>query len=322
MKRTAIAITCALFLLTFALAPVSAKATYPDRPVTIIIPFGPGGAVDIAARVLAEYLQAKHNIILNIVCKPGGAGAPAMLEVSTARPDGYTYGFPAVTTITITPQVKECGYTIKNLRGVAQVMVLWPSLAVRTDSPYKTFQEFMDAAKANPGKINYATHGALSTQRLFMSRILNKKFPDYNVPHIAYASGHEISTAVLGGHVVSAFGSTSNHTPYVASGEFRILGVASPNRLKEFPDVPTFKEMLGDEFVFASSHGLVAPVKTPDDKVKAMQDLIKEALADATVQEKLYKAGMHSDFMAAGEFQELILDYNRIIGETLKTISF
>lgn len=76
-----------------------------DRPVTIIIPFGPGGAVDIAARILAEYFQNKHQITLNIVCKAGGAGAPAMLDVAKARPDGYTFGFPAIATFSTTPQI-------------------------------------------------------------------------------------------------------------------------------------------------------------------------------------------------------------------------
>ncbi|MEE0815942.1 MAG: tripartite tricarboxylate transporter substrate binding protein, partial [Desulfovibrio fairfieldensis] len=92
--------TCALLL---PLSPGMARAAYPDRPVNIIIPFGPGGAVDIAARILAEYFQTKHNITLNILCKAGGAGAPAMLEVAKARPDGYTYGFPSVTTFSTTP---------------------------------------------------------------------------------------------------------------------------------------------------------------------------------------------------------------------------
>ena len=79
MKRIVAAIACTVVMLTFALAPAMAQAAYPTRPVTIIIPFGPGGAVDIASRILAEYLQEKHNVTLTIVCKPGGAGAPAML---------------------------------------------------------------------------------------------------------------------------------------------------------------------------------------------------------------------------------------------------
>ena len=134
---------CALLL---PLSPGMARAAYPDRPVTIIIPFGPGGAVDIAARILAEYFQTKHNITLNIVCKGGGAGAPAMLDVAKARPDGYTYGFPALSTFSTTPQVKKTGYGIKDFQGVAQITNMWLSLAVNADSPIKDFKGLIEAA--------------------------------------------------------------------------------------------------------------------------------------------------------------------------------
>ena len=127
--------------------PNMAKSAYPDRPVTVIIPFGPGGAVDIAARILAEYMQNKHKITLNVVCKAGGAGAPAMLDVAKARPDGYTFGFPAIATFSATPQIKNTGYTDKDFRAVAQISVMWLSLAVNADSGIKSFTDLMEAAK-------------------------------------------------------------------------------------------------------------------------------------------------------------------------------
>lgn len=187
------ALFCALLVCTLLLSglPRTASAAYPDRPVTIIIPFGPGGAVDIAARILAEYFQNKHQITLNIVCKAGGAGAPAMLDVAKARPDGYTFGFPAIATFSTTPQIKKTGYTLADFRAVVQVTNMWLSLAVNADSGIKTINELMAAAKATPGKYNYATHGALSTQRLFMSRLL-KAFPGVDLPHVSYTSGHRV----------------------------------------------------------------------------------------------------------------------------------
>lgn len=233
------ALFCALLVCTLLLSglPRTASAAYPDRPVTIIIPFGPGGAVDIAARILAEYFQNKHQITLNIVCKAGGAGAPAMLDVAKARPDGYTFGFPAIATFSTTPQIKKTGYTLADFRAVVQVTNMWLSLAVNADSGIKTINELMAAAKANPGKYNYATHGALSTQRLFMSRLL-KAFPGIDLPHVSYTSGHEVSTALLGRHVTSGFGVTTNQKPYVLSGDFTMIGVSSPERLAEFPTCP------------------------------------------------------------------------------------
>ncbi|MDR2055349.1 MAG: tripartite tricarboxylate transporter substrate binding protein [Desulfovibrio sp.] len=298
--------------------PSLAKAAYPDRPVTIIIPFGPGGAVDIAARILAEYVQTKHGITFNIVCKGGGAGAPALLDVAKAKPDGYTFGFPAIATFSTTPQVKPTGYTINDFRAVAQISVMWLSLAVNADSKIQTVRDLFDAAKGNPGKTNFATHGALSTQRLFMAKLIGEKAPDIKLPHVAYISGHEVSTALLGHHVVSGFGVTTNQKPYVQSGDFRIIGISSPQRLAEFPDSPTFAEQFGPDYVFPSSHGLIAPQKTPTDKVVAMQNIIKEALADPSVKEKFAKAGLTTDYLPADEFQEVINKVWQDIGDMLK----
>lgn len=315
-------LTCALLVcaLLFSGTP-NASAAYPDRPVTIIIPFGPGGAVDIAARILAEYFQTKHNITLNIVCKAGGAGAPAMLDVAKARPDGYTFGFPAIATFSTTPQIKNTGYTLKDFRAVAQVTVMWLSLAVNGDSGIKDIKGLMEAAKANPGKVNFATHGALSTQRLFMTRLL-KAFPDVSLPHVGYTSGHEVSTALLGRHITSAFGVTTNQKPYVESGDFTMIGVSSPQRLPDFPDVPTFAEQIGDEYTFASSHGLVAPKRVPNDRIETMQNLLKEALADPDVQAKFAKAGLTTDYLPADQFQTAINDMWKIIGDIMKENKF
>ena len=315
-------LTCALLAcaLLFSGTP-NASAAYPYRPVTIIIPFGPGGAVDIAARILAEYFQTKHNITLNIVCKAGGAGAPAMLDVAKARPDGYTFGFPAIATFSTTPQIKNTGYTLKDFRAVAQVTVMWLSLAVNGDSGIKDIKGLMEAAKANPGKVNFATHGALSTQRLFMTRLL-KAFPDVSLPHVGYTSGHEVSTALLGRHITSAFGVTTNQKPYVESGDFTMMGVSSPQRLPDFPDVPTFAEQIGDEYTFASSHGLVAPKRVPNDRIETMQNLLKEALADPDVQAKFAKAGLTTDYLPADQFQTAVNDMWKIIGDIMKENKF
>ena len=315
-------LTCALLAcaLLFSGTP-NASAAYPDRPVTIIIPFGPGGAVDIAARILAEWFQTKHDITLNIVCKGGGAGAPAMLDVAKARPDGYTFGFPAIATFSTTPQIKNTGYSLKDFRAVAQITVMWLSLAVNSDSGIKDIKGLMEAAKANPGKVNFATHGALSTQRLFMARLLNA-FPDVNLPHVGYTSGHEVSTALLGRHITSAFGVTTNQKPYVESGDFTMIGVSSPQRLPDFPDVPTFAEQIGDEYTFASSHGLVAPKRVPDDRVATMQNLLKEALADPDVQAKFAKAGLTTDYLPADQFQTAVNNMWKTLGDIMKENKF
>ena len=179
----------------------------------------------------------------------------------------------------------------------------------------------MAAAKANPGKYNYATHGALSTQRLFMSRLL-KAFPGVDLPHVSYTSGHEVSTALLGRHVTSGFGVTTNQKPYVLSGDFTMIGVSSPERLAEFPDVPTFAEQIGPEYTFASSHGLVAPKRVPEDRILTMQNLVKEALADPDVQAKFAKAGLTTDYLSAEDFQKALDNMWKTIGDIMRENKF
>lgn len=321
MKRIVVCAVLACAVL-FSGPPAPAAAAYPDRPISIVIPFGPGGAVDIAARIIAEYLQNKHNITLNVICKGGGAGAPAMLDVAKARPDGYTFGFPSVTTFSTTPQIKKTGYTVKDFKAVAQISVMWLSLAVNGDSDIKDFKGLIEAAKADPGKVNYSSHGALSTQRLYMT-LLMKHFPGVKLPHISYTSGHDVSTALLGRHVTSGFGVTTNQKPYVLSGDFTMIGVSSPERLPDFPDVPTFAEQLGDpNLVLGSAHGLLAPKRVPADRIETMQNLIREALADPGVQAKFAKAGLSADYLSAADFQKVLDRSWETIGTIMKENKF
>lgn len=298
--------------------PRASLAAYPDRPINIIIPFGPGGAVDIAARIIADHLQSK-GVTLNIICKGGGAGAPAMLDVARARPDGYTYGFPALSTFSTTPQIKSTGYTLSDFKAVVQITNMVLSLAVRSDSGITNVHELFDALKKNPKGVNFASHGAYSSQRLYML-MLQKKFPGQELPHVAYTSGHEVSTALLGGHIFSAFGVVTNQLPYVKSGDFRIIGVTSAERTPDVPDAPTFSEQFDNDpsLVFPSSHGLVAPKRTPEDRIIVMQNLVKEALESPDVQAKMAAAGLTCDYMDHVEFQKLMDNTWTTIGQILK----
>ena len=240
-----------------------------------------------------------------------------MLDVARAKPDGYTFGFPGIAPFSTVAHLKKTGYSLKDFRTVVQITNMWMSLAVNADSDIKDIRGLMEAAKANPGKVNYATHGAYSTQSLFMRRIL-KTFPGVDLPHITYASGQEVSTALLGRHVTSGFGVTTNQKPYVLSGDFRMIGVTSPQRLPEFPDVPTFAEQAGPEYVFGSPHGLLAPRRVPDERVEIMQNLVKEALADPGVKAKFAKAGLSTDYLSAAEFQKVVDKTWEFLGETIK----
>lgn len=305
-------------------APSTSMATYPDRPITLIIPFGPGGAADTAARVLSQFFAEKFGVTLQIVCKAGGAGAPAMLDVARARPDGYTYGFISTLPFVTTPQMKKTGYSLDSFEPVGFSSIVWLSLAVRADSGIKNFNDFLEDAKKNPKKHNFATHGALSAQRLLMASIM-ANYPDVQIPHIAYASGHEASTALLGSHVTSTFGVPTNHLPYVRSGDFRLIGVSSPERLPDLPDVPTFKEQVGtdkNDFVLATHQAVIAPKGTPVEAMEKFQSMVEEILLEPEYIEKARNAGISADYGSAADLKKHLDDSWNFVGNALKTIEF
>lgn len=302
-----------LVVLTILGIPARAFSAYPDRPVTIIVPFGEGGAVDIAARILARYFHSREHITLDIVCKGGDTGVSALAEVARAAPDGYTLGFPAVASLCTTPHIKKTPYSLKDFCGIAQITNMWLSLAVRSDSGIKDIHGLMKLAEQNPGTVTFATFGALSIQRMLMERML-KLFPGTRLPHVSYPSGYAVSLALRDGRITTAFGVTINHKPFVQSGEFTLIGVSSPVRLPDFPDVPTFAEQLNDEFTFAASHGLIAPAGVPEDRIRILQELIKKALSDPWVQAEFAKAGLTADYLPSKQFQAVLENMWESIG--------
>lgn len=300
----------ALFCLPFA----AAAEDYPSRPITVIMPFGAGNAPDTAIRIIGEYLQRTHNITLLVTSKPGGSGIPATLDLLKSRPDGYTISLTSANVLTVVPQYKKCGFTYKDLAPVAQVNVFTMGWGVRADSGIAGVQDLMDRAKAEPGKYNIASPGAFTAQRFYHENVM-KKFPGSDLPYIAYNGGAEIVTALLGNHIAAGFTPVVNFKPY---NDIRVIAVCGEKRDPNYPDAPTFKELLGDGFVFDSVYGIVAPRKTPKDRIERLQNLIKEALADPDVQAKFAKVNMTTNYLPAQEFGQVIENYHKLFEEPIR----
>ena len=321
------ALFCALLVCTLLLSglPRTASAAYPDRPVTIIIPFGPGGAVDIAARILAEYFQNKHQITLNIVCKAGGAGAPAMLDVAKARPDGYTLAFPGFSALATTPKLTNVGYTLKNIKPVAHIASMECVLSTNKSSGIDTWEKFLQAAEKNPDGTVYGTTGSISTQRLYMTKLTDRFHGDLKIRHTAYTSGHEVSTALLGKHITAGFQVPANILPYANSGDFNVIAISRKERRADLPNTPTFRELYADKMTPADEkwidlgawHGLVVSSKVKDDRIAALEPLIEKAMKDPEVIEKFNKIGLDAGYLPAKEFGQLIQSSSDLADEVL-----
>ena len=157
-------------------------------------------------------------------------------------------------------------------------------------------------AKAERGKYSLASPGAFTAQRFYHANVM-KLFPESDLPYVAYNGGAEIVTALLGNHISAGFTPVVNFKPHK---DIRVIAVCGAQRDPNYPDAPTFKEMFGDGFVFDSVYGIVAPLKTPKDRIERLQSLIKEALSDPDVQAKFAKVNMTTNYLPADEFGKVI----------------
>lgn len=303
-----------------------ARADYPqDRPLNIIVPFGPGGAVDIAGRILAEYFQKEFKITINVINKPGGAQAIGLNDMLRARPDGYTLCFPAFGGLCTTPKLTNVGFTEKDFKPVAQVTVMELAFSVNKASGLKDFPAFIEAAQKNPADIVYGSTGAITTQRLYLTRLLQRFHNGLKIRHAAYGSGHEVSTALLGKHITAGFQVPANVLPYVESGDFATIAVTRKTRHPSLPDTPTFREIYADRLSpedeqwidMGSWHGLVASGKVPDERIAALQPLLQKALADPDVIARFKKIGLSVDYLPPKEFGEVIAAGSALVDDVL-----
>ena len=303
-----------------------ALAEYPyDKPINIIVPFGPGGGVDIAARILADYFQQNYNITVNVVNKPGGAQAIGINEMLRARPDGYTLAFPGFSGFATTPKLTNVGYTLKDIKPVAHISGMECVLSTHKSSGIDTLDKLLQTAEKDPAGTVYGTTGAISTQRLYMTKFLDRFHKNLKIRHAAYSSGHEVSTALLGKHITAGFQVPANILPYAQSGDFNVIAISRKERSSDLPDTPTFRELYADQMTpedekwidLSAWHGFVVSQKVKDEHVATLEPLIEKAMKDPEVIKKFNKVGLSADYLPAEEFGKLLQDTSDLVDEVL-----
>jgi tripartite-type tricarboxylate transporter receptor subunit TctC len=317
LRRTLL--QCAALL---ALAPTLALAqadAYPARTVTIVVPFTAGQSGDILARILADALAKQWGKGVVVDNKPGAGGALGSQLVMRAPADGYTLLLSSSGPIAIAPNLnKAIGYDprkdftpIMNVAGVAQALV------VPAASPYKTVQELVAAAKANPGKLNYGSGGSGSTQHLTME--LFKQRAGVSLTHIPYKGSAPAYTDMMGGQLEALFDSLPAALPFLKSGQVRVLAVSTPKRDAALPQVPTLAESGLAGFDVLGWLGLVGPAGLPVAiREKVNQDLQK-ALATEDVKDRLAKIGMQVVGGSPDAFGKFIASEYQRWGDVIKS---
>jgi len=278
-----------LALLVFSFLAPAAWAQYPTKTVQIINPFPPGAVTDIVARILAPKMSAALGQQVVIVNKAGGGGAVGIQAAKDAAPDGYTI-LVTPPPIALIPIVnKNSSFTLKDFTPLALATSSPNTTVVKSDAPWKSLEEFIAAAKKNPGQLTYGSAGPGTTPH-FIGELVKLK-TGIDMTHVPLGSESAAATAVLGGHVNVAFLTLGTTRSHVEAGTMRALAVASNRRLKDFPNIPTTVEKGHPELNLKIWVGLFAPAKTPPNVVAVLNKAAVEAMKDPAVIEKLSSQG-------------------------------
>ena len=266
------------------LVPRALAQTYPERVIKIVVPQGPGGPTDLLARVTAQRLQIVLGQNVIIENRGGAGGAIASKMVAAAEPDGYTLLLGNSSTPAIIPALsRNAGYDPeKAFAPVAKLVETSQLLLVNPAVPAKTIGELVAYAKANPGKLSFASAGVGNI--LHLAGEMLKARTGIDMVHVPYNSGAETVTAVLSGNVPMTFVGINGVAPLIAEGRVRTLVTTSPHRLAEFPTVPTMIESGYPDFVVRAFFGLVAPAGTPAAIVAKLNSAIEGGLASPEMQ--------------------------------------
>ena len=302
VRMLAAVIAAAAAVALAALGPVAQAQTFPSKPVTMIVPWPAGGSTDLAMRALAEAAQKHLGQPIVVENRAGASGTlgPAQMA-ATARADGYTisqipitvFRLPFITKVTFDPE-KDFTYVV-NLTGYTFGVV------VKGDAPWKTFQEFIAFAKANPSKIKYGTPGAGTSLHIGMEQIA-KQAGGIKWTHVPFKGAAETNAALLGGHV-DAVADSTGWGALVNSGDFRLLVTWGPTRTKNWPQVPVLKEV-GVNLVANSPYGLAGPKGMDPKVVASLHDAFKKALDEPVYKTALEKFDQELFYLNTADYNK------------------
>jgi tripartite-type tricarboxylate transporter receptor subunit TctC len=261
----------------FAVPSAAQAQAFPTKPITLIVPWPAGGSTDRHLRALAEI--ASKNLGQNILVenKPGGGGTtgPGTMAL-TAKPDGYTIAQYPMGMVRLPHMQKTQWDPLKDFTFILGVSGYTFGFTVRADSPYKSFNEYIEAARKEPGKIDYGSTGTGTSPHLLMEELAGNAKVTLN--HVPFKGNADLTQALLGGHVM-AMSDATGWDKFVDGGQMRLLVTFGEQRTKRWPNVPTAKD-LGYNVVSTSPYGLVGPKGMEPAVVKALHDAFKKAMDD------------------------------------------
>jgi tripartite-type tricarboxylate transporter receptor subunit TctC len=288
-----ISITIVSFLSIFTLAFSSvAGAAYPEpgKSIRLVVPFAPGGNADIIARAIGNELGKNLGVPVVIDNRAGAGGVIGSDIVAKAPADGYTIMMVSASHVINPSMQKKLPYdTIRDFAAISMVADVPTVLIVPPARPYKTLKELIAYAKANPGKLNFASAGNGTVGHL--SRVLLKSMSQITMQHVAYKGNGPAMTELLGGHVDLLFGSMPSAITHIKSGKIRPLVITAAKRSDAAPNIPTTAEAGLPGFEVSTGFGLFAPAKTPRAIISKLHDEVVKSLKLPQVKERLASQG-------------------------------
>jgi tripartite-type tricarboxylate transporter receptor subunit TctC len=311
-----------LVILFFALfTSAVAQEKYPDRPITIVAPFPPGGVADLTARPVAAALEKVLKNPVVVVNKTGAAGAVGMAFVANSKPDGYNL-LMALSSISIIPEAdklfdRQPAYTMDQLNPIALISADPTIFVVSADRPWKSVKEFVEDAKKRPGQISYSSSGVYGT--LHMATEMLSHAAAISLKHVPYSGAGPALTAILGGHVDTLASGPAVVIPHIKAGKLRPLAGWGAKRVASLPDVPTFKEV-GYDIEFYIWAGLFAPRGMPAPVMKTIRAAVKQAVDTPEFKSAMEKIQTPIAYLDAPEFQKFWDKDAKMLADAIKRV--
>ena len=280
----------ALFNVLLLVPTVASSQPYPNKPISLVVPFVAGGSTDVTARAIGQKLSTSLGKQVVVENKPGGGSTIGVAYVAKSPADGYTLLFTTISLAINAGLRPKLSYdTIKDLQPIIQISSLPLVLVINPNLPPKTLQEFIAYAKANSGKINYASSGSGTSPHL--AGEMFKTMTGVSMMHIPYKGNAPVLNDLLAGQVDAHFGLVPGMLPYIKSGKLRALAVTTKTRVASLPDVPTIMELGYPNYEINSWQGLFAPANTPPEIIAKLHEATSQILSDSEFRGVLTKEG-------------------------------
>lgn len=309
----------ALFAGMFGSTGVSAAQPYPARAVRIIVPFPPGEAADIIARLVAPVLSERMGQQFVIDNRPGASGQLGLHLLKQATPDGYTIGMGQGGNLSVAPHTyAKLPYdALKDFSGLALAATNYLAVVAHPGAPFKTAPEMIVWAKANPGKLSLGTNGEGGYPHLAFEYLARSA--GFTFLHVPYKGAVQVTVDVLGGQLQTGIGSYTALSPHVLTGKLQLIGVTNHVRVPNKPELPIFAEAVPG-YDMRGWFGFVAPAATPRDIVKRLNAEINRAMQLPEINSKLVEAGLIVANESAESFDKFIRNEYAKYGKLVRDI--